>query len=316
MKNMNFFDKLKMQLQLTEREQCAKSRMMNKHLFLPLKHSNKHPEIAFTNAFYEIESNTYGLNGQSVFENGVFSGLVVKSFLQRSRFGILYIDPGTIKEDGSHVLHAKYDVLRSNIHEMVSNTKTYEMHLPSLVKACRMSMHLWDELVASYDKTRVFSANQIEKKESLDSPAGAEPNPKHRDRSPSATSRFDTSLDKSPCKKKAKEGGDSPDKRRISRRLAKTKKEVSPLKPKAPAQKRGRPSTRKTPASKSKDAGKDDSDDDSDDESDDESDDVNMIPKEAADALVEQAVQEAVQKNTALLLKKQAAEYEEIKNTG
>lgn len=36
MKNMNFFDKLKMQLQLTEREQCAKSRQMNKHLFLPL----------------------------------------------------------------------------------------------------------------------------------------------------------------------------------------------------------------------------------------------------------------------------------------
>ena len=37
-----------------------------------------------------------------------------------------------------------------------------------------------------------------------------------------------------------------------------------------------------------------------------------MIPKEAADALVEQAVQEAVQKNTALLLKKQAAEIAKL----
>ena len=117
---------------------------------------------------------------------------------------------------------------------------------------------------------------------------------------------------KSPSKKKTKKGGGSPDKPRSSRRLAKTKKEVSPLKPKAPARKRGRPSTLKTPASKSKDASDDDSDDDSDDESDDESDDGNMIPKEAADALVAQAVQEAVQKNTALLLKKQATEFAKL----
>ena len=39
---------------------------------------------------------------------------------------------------------------------MVSNTQAYEMHKASLVKACRMSIHLWDELVQAPKLTTLF----------------------------------------------------------------------------------------------------------------------------------------------------------------